>query len=323
MADFDIFNGDADGITALLQLRLAEPREAQLVTGVKRDIALLERPELSEVGEGDHLVVLDLSLDKNRAPLEQFLERGAEVFYCDHHYAGAVPGSSRLLSLINEAPEVCTSLLVNGYLRGRFAAWAVVGAFGDNLHDSARRLAVNIGLNEQQSEALCELGELLNYNGYGESLSDLHFHPAELFIELLEFESPLELIENAAPALTALRAGYAEDVAACDQVETLLSNVAGIVKLLPNAPWARRISGVWANQLARENPDSAVALLTEKTGGYLVSVRAPLSRRTGAARLCRQFASGGGREAAAGINLLAEQDRDKFLSEFSNNFISL
>ena len=27
MADFDLFNGDADGICALLQLRFAEPRE--------------------------------------------------------------------------------------------------------------------------------------------------------------------------------------------------------------------------------------------------------------------------------------------------------
>jgi len=36
MAYYDVFNGDADGICALHQLRLAEPREATLVTGVKR-----------------------------------------------------------------------------------------------------------------------------------------------------------------------------------------------------------------------------------------------------------------------------------------------
>ena len=40
--DYDVFNGDADGICALIQLRLAEPRpDAVLVTGVKRDIQLL------------------------------------------------------------------------------------------------------------------------------------------------------------------------------------------------------------------------------------------------------------------------------------------
>ena len=42
---WDVFNGDADGICALLQLRLAEPRNSKLVTGIKRDIALLDRVE--------------------------------------------------------------------------------------------------------------------------------------------------------------------------------------------------------------------------------------------------------------------------------------
>ena len=40
---FDVFNGDADGLCALQQLRLAEPRAAELVTGAKRDIELLAR----------------------------------------------------------------------------------------------------------------------------------------------------------------------------------------------------------------------------------------------------------------------------------------
>ena len=37
---FDVFNGDADGICALLQLRLERPLATQLITGVKRDIQL-------------------------------------------------------------------------------------------------------------------------------------------------------------------------------------------------------------------------------------------------------------------------------------------
>jgi len=42
MIHFDVFNGDADGICALTQLRNAQPREAELITGVKRDINLLD-----------------------------------------------------------------------------------------------------------------------------------------------------------------------------------------------------------------------------------------------------------------------------------------
>ena len=57
MPAIDVFNGDADGICALHQLRLHEPRSgARLVTGVKRDIALLDR--LDEVSGAD-ITVLD------------------------------------------------------------------------------------------------------------------------------------------------------------------------------------------------------------------------------------------------------------------------
>ncbi len=318
MADYDAFNGDADGITALLQLRLAEPRSAELVTGIKRDIALLARVAAAGAGQGDRVVALDISLDKNRTALNQLLERGAEVFYCDHHYAGEVPASAQLATLLNEAAEVCTSLLINGYLRGRYAAWAVVGAYGDNLHASAAKLATQIGFDESERAALCELGELINYNGYGESLDDLHLHPAALYRTLLEFDSPLAVV--ATPAVAELRAGYAADFAALSGVESLLDSPTGLAKKLPNAAWARRISGVWANQLARDNPQKAVALLTEKTDGYLVSVRAPLARRRGAVELCSQFAGGGGRAAAAGINCLPAAQLDYFLELFDTNF---
>jgi hypothetical protein len=43
MAHFDVFNGDADGICSLLQLRLAAPIDSVLVTGVKCDTGLLPR----------------------------------------------------------------------------------------------------------------------------------------------------------------------------------------------------------------------------------------------------------------------------------------
>ena len=45
MTCFYVFNGDADGLCALQQLHLADPGDAILVTGVKRDIGLLARVE--------------------------------------------------------------------------------------------------------------------------------------------------------------------------------------------------------------------------------------------------------------------------------------
>ena len=96
MRFIDCFNGDADGICALTQLRLARPLDSELVTGVKRDINLLDNLEVSE---GDQLTVLDVSMDKNRKGLDQALAAGANVFYCDHHFAGDIPVSYTHLTL--------------------------------------------------------------------------------------------------------------------------------------------------------------------------------------------------------------------------------
>ena len=63
MKRFYAFNGDADGLCALQQLRLVDPRDATLVTGVKRDIQLLRRVNAAT---GDEVTVLDISLDANR-----------------------------------------------------------------------------------------------------------------------------------------------------------------------------------------------------------------------------------------------------------------
>jgi len=49
-------------------------------------------------------------------------------------------------------------------------------------------------------------------------------------------------------------------------------------------------------------------------------VRAPLSNRTGADKVCLQFETGGGRAAAAGINALAERDVDRFIDAFIGAF---
>ena len=155
MTSYDVFNGDADGLCALTQLRNAEPRESVLITGVKRDIDLLKQVQAQA---GDVVTVLDVSLDKNREALEQVLAAGAEVFYADHHFAGEIPESEQLTAVINTAPDVCTSILVNSRLEGEFLAWAVVGAFGDNLHDSARKLAKPLDLGEEELQLLENLG---------------------------------------------------------------------------------------------------------------------------------------------------------------------
>ena len=95
------------------------------------------------------------------------------------------------------------------------------------------------------------------------------------------------------------------------------------VFLLPDAAWARRVSGVYANDLATAHPQRAHALLTRSPRGhYVVSVRAPLSNRRGADELCLGFETGGGRKAAAGINVLPESRIDDFIAAFFATYAS-
>jgi hypothetical protein len=315
MQYYDVFNGDADGICALVQLRRAQPRDATLVTGVKRDIDLLKQVE---AGQGAQITVLDISLDKNRGDLERLLAAGAEVFYCDHHFAGDVPQSPRLQALINPAADVCTSLLVNGHLQGAFAAWAVVGAFGDNLRDSALRLARPFAFNSMQLEQLEQLGIYINYNGYGPSLEDLHFSPADLYRLLSRFDDPFAFMAAEREHFQRLETGYREDMAAAAALAPEYRDAAAAVYLLPDAAWARRVSGVFGNDLANSDPVRAHAVVTERADGdYLVSVRAPLNNKTGADVLCREFPTGGGRAAAAGINALPAAQLPEFIARIA------
>jgi hypothetical protein len=316
VAYIDVFNGDADGLCSLVQLRNANPVVSRLVTGVKRDIDLLDRVTVSE---GDRLTVLDVSLDKNRVGLKAALEAGAEVTYVDHHFAGDIPQHPKLTAHINTASDVCTSLLVNGMLKGQFAEWAVVGAFGDNLRNSAVAVAKPLDLSAAELELLENLGIYLNYNGYGASIEDLHFDPEALYRSIAPFASPRAFILEAKETFSQLEEGYKNDMRAASELPAAHSDRATAVFILPDERWARRVSGVYSNDLANDSPDRAHAVLTEKqNGNYLVSIRAPLNNKRGADEFCRQFATGGGRAAAAGINDLPMTSLTNFIDRFQS-----
>jgi len=309
----DVFNGDADGICALHQLRLAAPCDAQLVTGVKRDIALLQRVSAEA---GDQVTVLDISLDKNRHELLRLLAGDVDVHYFDHHFAGILPESERFECHIDTDADTCTSLLVNDYLQGKYLPWAVVAAFGDNLFASARAAAIPMGLSEAQFSQLAHLGTLINYNGYGLTLDDLHVAPDALYREIRPFVDPFAFLAES-PAYRLLDEGFATDIAQARQLSAGIEDDAIQVLLLPDAAWTRRVSGVFGNELARSAPNRAHALMTLLPGGdYRVSVRAPLNNKSGADLLCMQFPTGGGRKAAAGINALPADQFDNFVAAF-------
>jgi hypothetical protein len=315
---FDVFNGDADGIIALVQLRLAEPKVSTLITGVKRDISLLAQVD---VNKASSVTVLDISLEKNATALSGLLDRSIDVFYVDHHRPGQIPRSKFLRTLIDTDANTCTSLLINQYLKGQYLHWAIAAAFGDNMRQAALSLAKNAGLSEKRQQQLEALGIYINYNGYGRSLDDLHFDPAKLVHLCLAHPDPFTLIDDSASVFTKLANAYQQDMNNAKAGDVLADNDICYVVLLEDAAWARRVSGVYGNELANQAPHKAHVILTLNLDNtYTVSLRAPLNNKQGAGDLCARFATGGGRAAAAGINNLAVADLDAFLALVSQYY---
>ena len=338
---YDVFNGDADGIIALLQIRLAqgqtEQAPCQLITGVKRDINLLQQVDSTTATS---VTVLDISLEKNSKALQQLLAAQVPVFYVDHHRTGDIPQSVLLTSILDTDANTCTSLLINDYLKGAHVNWAITAAYGDNMHASASVLAKKFGLSELQQAQLNELGTYINYNGYGQELSDLHFHPAELFTLLTHYPDPFVLIAEENSIFSQLKTAYLADMEQAQAAKVLTDSNLVKTIILDDAPWARRVSGVFGNALANEAPGKAHIVITlnqakvivqteinaenasraECEQSYTVSLRAPLNNKQGAGDICAQFPTGGGRAAAAGVNALPKSRLDEFIKQVASYY---
>ena len=310
---FDVFNGDADGICALHQLRLADPLDSMLVTGLKHEIALLEKVPAQD---GDVVTVLDVSLDRNRDALVALLKRGVHVRYFDHHYAGPIPPSRDLEPIIDSGGGVCTSGLVDRHLNGLHRPWAVVGAFGDGLDELAGRLAASIGLEAEAIEQLRELGNTLNYNAYGVSIEDVALPPRTAYRIVHQYPDPFDLLRHE-PIFGDIARQRRIDLELAMGVPALQRSPFAEAYVLPDATWARRVSGEFANRLILAAPHKAHAVVTPLGGGLFgVSVRSPRGRTPLAVDFCRGFATGGGRREAAGIERIAQRELDAFFAAF-------
>ena len=317
MTYYDVFNGDADGLCALHQLRLEEPRDSVLVTGAKRDVELLQHVEAKA---GDSVTVLDLSVASNRRALTMLLARGVAVQYFDHHFAGDLPKHPKLMAKIDTAPDVCTGIIVDRHLDGKRRIWAAVAAFGDDLEEPARALAAQLHLEPAQLASLRELGEALAYNAYGDSEDDLIVHPAELYRMIEPYADPLELLAEES-VIAHIGEVRSEDLDLAAGLEPEFVGRCAAAYVLPDAAWSRRVRGAFGNMLAQRRPDRAHAILTPNAeGGYMVSVRAPRAKPTGADALCRCFSTGGGRAAAAGINHLPAEEVAAFVRRLDEAF---
>jgi hypothetical protein len=134
------------------------------------------------------------------------------------------------------------------------------------------------------------------------------------------YEDPFDFIARDG-AYATLCAGYEADCAQLQRLRPHWQRPGGAVYLLPQAPWAARVGGVLANQLAAREAGAAFAILSvDADGHYLVSVRSGTPEHCSASGLCEQFPGGGGRRAAAGINQLPASELAPFIARFSSYF---
>jgi hypothetical protein len=325
MQYFDICNGDADGLIARHQFRLAFPAPAErmtLITGTKRDISLLSQVSANAHSvNGAEISVFDISFDQNAEQTHALLEAGATVRYFDHHRASKLSSHPRLTSHIDTSPSVCTSLIVDRYLNGAYRAWAISAAFGDNLQAVAAQLSADACLTADEVHLLQALGESINYNSYGETVSDLHYPPAEIANRMAQYRSPFDFATEE-DILSQLRLACSADLELARANSPVFASSTSAVFILPDASWARRVSGIFANELVRGHPFRAHAVLnTLANGTFLVSIRAPQITPLRADDIAIQF-NGGGRASAAGINQLPHENVKALISLLEETYRS-
>ena len=317
MVNYDLFNGDADGIFAWHQLRLVHPREAIIVTGVKRDAKLASRVNASK---GDLVTIMDVSHAKNLVDVQRLLDSGAIIEYFDHHDPKELIDNPNITYHIDTRPNVSTGLIVNSYVKGENNLWSIATAFGDNHIDLAMKLAASEDLSDDQILVLKQIGLVVNYNSYGQTAKDLFYYPEEIAEAVKSCGPDIFQFTEQGDIFSTLLENFNTDMssAVCQEPYAITNN--GVIYILPNESWSHRVMGSFSNHLVSTNRALACAIaVLNSDGSYRISVRSSLDNPHGAGDLCKKF-GGGGRPKAGGINNLPESELGVFKVEFGRAF---
>ncbi len=317
MTNYDVFNGDTDGIFAWHQLRLTHPRDAEIVTGVKRDVNLASKVNAEE---GDLVTIMDVSHAKNRKDVQRILDSGAIIEYFDHHDPKELIEHPNITYHINTEPNISTGLIVNSHVNGQNCLWSIATAFGDNHLDLAMNMAKSESLSDEQVLILKQIGLVVNYNSYGQTIEDLFYSPEEIAEAARACGSDIFKFLEQGDIFSTLLENFNADMssAVCQEPFSISKN--GVIYTLPNEAWTHRIMGSFSNHLVSTNKNLACAIaVLNSDGTYRISVRSSINNPHGAGNLCGNF-GGGGREKAGGINNLPASDMNTFKEEFDKVF---
>ena len=181
-------------------------------------------------------------------------------------------------------------------------------------------LSKHFSLTFEQQLILKQLGFYLNYNSYADTEDDLIIHPADLYQRLHHYVDPFEFVLKEA-IVKQFQSIYAEDIRYAMSCNHYAESMSYQIIILPDERWSHRIRGAFANIVINKNPNRACAILSiNKKGSYTVSVRVPRASKITAGQFCKNFATGGGRATAGGINNLDMNRFDEFVQLFISYF---
>ena len=317
MTNYDVFNGDTDGIFAWHQLRLAHPRDSIIVTGVKRDVNLASKVNAED---GDLVTIMDVSHAKNRKDVQRILDSGAIIEYFDHHDPKELIDHPNITYHINTEPNISTGLIVNSHVNGQNRLWSIATAFGDNHLDLAMNMAKSESLSDEQVLILKQIGLVVNYNSYGQTIEDLFYSPEEIAEAARACGSDIFKFLEQGDIFSTLLENFNADMSSAVCQEPFSISETGVIYTLPNEAWTHRIMGSFSNHLVSTNKNLACAIaVLNSDGTYRISVRSSINNPHGAGNLCGNF-GGGGREKAGGINNLPASGMNTFKEEFDKVF---
>ena len=184
----------------------------------------------------------------------------------------------------------------------------------------ARNMAKSENLNEEQTTLLKQIGLVVNYNSYGQTVDDLFFSPEEIAEAAKACGSDIFRFTEQSNIFPKLLENFEKDMstASCQEPYSISNNA--VFYTLPNEAWTHRVMGSFSNHLVSTNKDLACAIaVLNSDGTYRISVRSSINNPYGAGDLCKKF-SGGGREKAGGVNNLNASEIDNFKKEFERTF---
>ncbi len=327
--NYGFFNGDADGIISMYLFNWYSGREMnEYYTGIKRDVELLRH---AKDIESSNLFVFDVSMLSNEKYLKPLIDQDNTIRWYDHH---KLPDDENIrnsiLYKVSTDPKHCTAMMVEEYFSSStmiagLRSWVICAAYGDNLHTTVQELNEDMhpSFTQPTLDIYKEVGETLNYNGYGNQESDLTVHPKEVFLDMCKYDNP-KTYHAESEIFKKINTQMKQDASLLESSsETVHESEIGSIIILPEGSASIRYSGIYSNLLSMNNKSKAFAIMTVyDENNYKISIRAPQDNPVGACDLALKFPTGGGREKAAGVNQLPCDQVDAFVEEFVKNFTS-